>query len=277
MLARARLSVELDTVRGRAVSRVSALRSEPPFVMRPAPVETAPWLPGWVLDDRAVACVHLVGAAAGPVGGDDLSLDVHVGPDAGLVLHQVAASLLLPGPDGRPSRSQVTVHVAAGGVFAWLPGPLIAAKGCSHDAVTRVVLEPGARLLLREELLLGRHGEGPGRVTQRIRVTSADEPLLDQTLDVDPAGPAGTSPAVLGGRRAVGSLLVAGSGWPDPATISAPACGPASEPDLAVMRLAGPGVLVSALAHDALTLRERLTDVAAAIALPGTAVVPTVA
>ena len=40
--------------------------------------------------------VHLVGGAAGPLGGDDLRLDIEVGPDAVLCVLTVAASVALP-------------------------------------------------------------------------------------------------------------------------------------------------------------------------------------
>jgi urease accessory protein len=57
---------------------------------------------------------------------------------------------------------------------------------------------------------------------------------------------------VLAGHRAVGTLLHAG----EPAAAEIPAH---ATPEVAVMPLAGPGVLVTALAHDAVTLRRRLT------------------
>jgi urease accessory protein len=58
---------------------------------------------------------------------------------------------------------------------------------------------------------------------------------------------------VLGGARAVGSLLVAAPG-PDGLGYE-----PVVGDGVALLPLAGPGVLVSALADDAVTLRRRLT------------------
>lgn len=114
---------------------------------------------------------------------------------------------MLPGPHAEPSDSQVTIRVGADATLVWLPGPLIAAAGCDHYRVTRVELDPDARLLVREELVLGRHGESPGSVRQRLRVCIGGQPLHDQELQVGPHVPAWDGPAVTGNRRAIGSLL----------------------------------------------------------------------
>lgn len=180
-----------------------------------------------------------------------------MGQGAALVLRSVAASLVLPGPHGTPSCSEVTVRVGQDATLVWLPGQVIAAGGCRHDALTHITLEPGARLLSREELLLGRHGERPGTVRQRLRVTLAGRPLHDQELFVGPDAPGWVGPAVLGGRRAVGAVLVVDPEWTDPAegrhhfTVT-------TGTDAALLPLGGPAVLLTALAHDALTLHRRL-------------------
>jgi urease accessory protein len=209
------------------------------------------------------ARVSLVAGAAGPVGGDQLRLDVEVGPGAVLVLRSVAASLVLPGPHGAPSCTDVTVRVGRNATLVWLPGAVIAADACHHDALTHIALEPGARLLTREELVLGRHGEPPGTIRQRLRVTLAGRPLHDQELSAGPGAPGWAGPAVLGGRRAVGTVLVVDPEWdsasdrhPPPAT---------NATDAAVLPLGGPAVLLTALAYDALMLRRRLDSLLAGL------------
>jgi urease accessory protein len=62
--------------------------------------------------------------------------------------------------------------------------------------------------------------------------------------------PVSIGPAILAGHRAVGTLLQV-----DPARTASPA----GDAEVAVMPLAGAGILVTALAHDAVTLRQRLT------------------
>jgi urease accessory protein len=225
------------------------------LVLRPTNATGHEPLRRWNLPGLAPARVSIAAGAAGPVGGDDLRLSIDVGPGAALVLRSVAATLVLPGHRGQPSRSEVSVRVAKNGVLVWLPGPLIAAQGCYHHAITYVTLEAGARLLLREELLLGRYAEQSGAVRQRLRVCVDDRPLHDQELAVGPGVAGWDGPAVTGGRRALGSLLVVDHDWAD---------GPVDRPvaaagtDSALLPLSGPAVLVTALAHDGLALRHRL-------------------
>jgi urease accessory protein len=141
-----------------------------------------------------------------------------------------------------------------------------------------VTLSAGAALVLRDEVLLGRHGEAGGTSRSVLRVSYAGRPLLRQSLEVSGADPVSLGPAVLAGHRAVGTLLRAGGAAVRSATDaddtdntdlagagcprgddSADAAGRApGQPAVAVLPLAGPGVLVTALADDAVTLRRRL-------------------
>lgn len=223
----------------------------------------------WNIQGPGTTRVSLAAGAAGPIGGDHLRLDIEVGPGAALILRTVAASLLLPGPHGRPSSSEVAARVAAGGTLVWLPEPVIAARGCDHRAATRISLEPGARLLLREELLLGRHGEQPGTVHQRLRVTVGDGPLHDQELHLGPRAPGWDGPAVTGGRRALGSLLLVDPDGAPPIADRLPRAGVdasgAAASGAALMPLTGPAVLLTALADEALTLRRQIDSALAVL------------
>ncbi len=214
-------------------TRLTTLRSQPPLTLRPA---------GGVL--------YLAASAAGPLGGDDLKLSIVVGPGAELVLRTVAATVVLPGPG--PSTLTVTVSVAAGGRLAVLPEPTVIAAGACHRASTLVEVEAGGVLLLREEVLLGRHGEPGGRYHGRLHADAAGAPLLRHRLDLDGADPATRAPASMVGAGAVGTLLQIDPQW----TVQRPA-GTAG-PTCAAMPLAGPGLLVTALHTDALDLRREL-------------------
>src|SRR5699024_7920222 len=129
-----------------ARSRITGLRSDNPFVLRPVNPEGAAPMPHWHVDADSPARVLLAAGAAGPLGGDDLRLDVDVGPGAALVFGSVSAMLALPGPFGQSSRIETNVRVAENGTLVWLPKPMIAARNCDHHAITNVMLEPGARL-----------------------------------------------------------------------------------------------------------------------------------
>lgn len=198
----------------------------------------------------AIAEVHLVGGAAGPLGGDELFLDIDVGPGAALVLRTVAATVALPGPHGEQSLTTTRVSIAAGGRLAFLPEPVVAATGCDHRMLSIVELHEGARLLWREEVVAGRHGEAPGQLRQDTRIRYAGSTVLAQELIV---GPEWSSPAIADASRTAGNLVVVAPGEP-------PAAAAVVE-GAARMPLPGPVVLCSAVAPDTPTLRRRLAAI----------------
>ncbi|WP_233488878.1 urease accessory protein UreD [Blastococcus sp. TF02-09] len=206
----------------------------------------------WTTGDTRLARVCLAAGAAGPIGGDEYELTVDVGAGSTLVLRDVSATLLLPGPHGAQSRLRTTVRVGAGATLVWLPEPVIAAHDCHHRTDVHLELDADARLVVREELLLGRHREQPGDVVQRLRIRRAGWPLLDQQLAVGPRAVGWDGPAVTGGRRAIGSLVVVDPAWADAPTAAL------LGDDTAVLPLQGPAALVSALGSDAQALRRSL-------------------
>jgi urease accessory protein len=249
MSAHAVIATQLSAGRdGGACTRVSTLRSEAPLVLRPA-VRREP--EPWTANRVGVARVCLSAGAAGPVGGDQLTLDVRVGAGSTLVLGEISATLLLPGADGAVSRTIVRVTVEAGGTLLWWPQPVIAARGCNHVTEARIALMGDARLIMREEILLGRHDEAPGLLRQRLSVRRDALPVHVQDLEL--GSTTGRSPAVLGEHRALGAILVVA---PDPlpdATILL-------DRQSLVMPLAAGAALVSALGEDNLEVRRRLCD-----------------
>src|SRR5262249_22531369 len=172
---------------------------------------------------------------------DELSLRCRVGAGSTLRLRSAAATLLLPDSAGARSCSELHATVGAGAALDYALEPLIAGRGCRHRQLSTVHLAAGASLRWREELVLRPAGGRPGECTLRLDVEYAGAPLLRHELGT---GPWHTSPAVLGEAKAVGSLLLAGPRW-------ACAAQPYADATLAVMPLAGPGVLIQALAPGA--------------------------
>ncbi|WP_433365752.1 urease accessory protein UreD [Actinoplanes sp. CA-142083] len=222
MKAAARIVAEAD---GRGGTRLAVLRGESPLLLRRTGGRGGPGV-----------TVHLVGGAAGPLRGDELSVEVTVGAAAHLIVRSVAAQLALPGkPGSSPSRLSLVAEVA--GTLDWQPEPLIAAAGCDHRTGTRVDVAEGGALLWREDLVLGRHAEPTGTVRLSTTIRHAGRTLYRHDLAV---GPGLDSPAVLGGFRALGTLVaVPGLAGGAPATGQA-----------AIMPLAGPGVLATAVGAD---------------------------
>lgn len=231
--------------RGAARTRIAGMRSEAPLKLRTT-IAAAPEPWAAHADDFARVC--LAASAAGPIGGDRLRLDIVVGAGSSLVLTEASATLLLPGHDGAQSLLEVNVSVESGATFVWLPQPVIAVRGCHHVNAVTVELAQDARVLLREELVLGRKDEPSGRLRQRTRVRRAGVPIHAQDLDLG----GDTGPAVTGRHGAVGSLLVVD---PDPTQVGA---GFLPE-DGVLLPLAAPGaVLANALSADSSGLRDQL-------------------
>ncbi|MFG2632470.1 urease accessory protein UreD [Streptomyces sp. NPDC048362] len=202
------------------------------------------------------AKVMVVGAMSGPLGGDRLTLTARVEEGARLHVGSAAATIALPGQAKGEARYDVRLDVADGGELHWLPEQLISAGGSDLRITTRVELGAGARLVLREEQVLGRAGEEPGRLTSRLTVRIAGRTVLDQELACGPGAPGGwDGPAVLAGHRAVGQLVVASPEFAD-RPVAARMLGEGA----ALLPLAGPAVLVSAVAPDALRLRRLLEE-----------------
>ncbi|NEA43795.1 urease accessory protein UreD [Streptomyces sp. SID11385] len=210
------------------------------------------------------AHVVLVGAMGGPLGGDAYAVRAQAGPGARLRVGSVAATLALPGQATPRSTYTVDLEAAADGHLEWLPEPVVAVAGSDFAQHTRVTLAEGARLALREEQVLGRSGEVPGRITSRLTVRLAGRTLLDQETCLGTGAPPGwDGPAGTAGLRAIGQLLVVA-----PEFTECESGAHALAPGAVLLPLDGPAVLVSALAPDALRLRRLLNEAAQALGCP---------
>lgn len=165
--------------------------------------------------------VHLVGGAAGPLGGDRLHLSIEVGADSSLAMRSVAASLAQPGRVGAPpSSTTIRAEVRSGACLDWWPEPLVSVRGSDHRQVTDVAAaDETAVVRWVDEIVLGRHDEPGGVLTTRQRVTVAGRPVLHHAARFDPLtdgiGRHGTArvlvTGILVGRPSLRSLSVIAS------------------------------------------------------------------
>jgi urease accessory protein len=207
------------------------------------------------------ARVVLVGAMSGPLGGDHFTVEADIREGARLRLGSAAATIALPGQTKGEARYDVRLTVADGGELHWLPEQLISAGGSDLSVTTRIDLGATSRLVLREEQVLGRAGEEPGRLSSRLVLRVAGRTVLDQELVCGPGAPGGwDGPAVLAGHRAIGQLLVVRPEFADQ-PVTARVLGEGA----AVVPLAGPAALVTAVAPDALLLRRVLDEALTAL------------
>lgn len=226
---RAAARVEVD-----GEGRCTVLRSAPPLTFR-----------------RTGDCLHLIGTAAGPVGGDRLRLDLVVAPGGTLTVKGVAASLVHPGPTGEPSSMELDVEVGEGATLRWLPRPMVLVDGCDHTVTARIRLGAGARLLWRDEVVLGREDEPSGSLLQRLCVDLEGRPLLRNDLAVGPRWSGSAGPAGVDGAGAIATLVGVGL---VPVVTSVP------DVRLASLPLGDGATLVTALAPSASRLARALPE-----------------
>lgn len=245
----------------RAVARIVARDDGRGGTSLPVLDGDGPLAPRRTRGSAAEARVVLVGAMSGPLGGDHFTVRADVEDGARLHVGSAAATIALPGQNKGEAHYDVRLSVADGGELHWLPEQLISARGSDLYVRTRVDVGATGRMVLREEQVLGRVGEEPGRLSSRIRVRVAGRVVLDQELGCGPGAPGGwDGPAGLGGYRAVGQLVVVRPEFAD-APVAARVLGESA----AVLPLAGPAVLVSAVAADALRLRRLLDEALASL------------
>jgi urease accessory protein len=229
---RAHASARAELIDGR--TRLVELRSEAPLVLRSTP-----------------RSLYLVGGAAGPLGGDELALDVAVGGGACLSVRSAAATLVQPGARPSPSRSVFHFDVGSAASLDWHPEPLVSVRGSDHVVETAVELASSARLRLVDEVVLGRVGERPGRLRLRCRVERDGVALLAHDLDLGTGAEGWDSAAVMGNARALVSILYVGPDAPATASVRTDAAGESRAawmplaPDAALFLAVGPTLLAA--------------------------------
>jgi urease accessory protein len=243
---------------------------DPPVAWRPTP-----------------EAVYLVGTAGGLTGDDDIGLDVCVASGGALVVRSTAATVVYA---GTATRHRICLRAGAGSSVDWRTEPVVVTAGASHVQEASLYLAPTARLDWTDLVVLGRHGEAPGRADLRLdcvitgeavvaggvvaaggvvgaggAVAAAavgagaveparDRVLLRHHLSVGPGAAGWAGPAVVGANRSVGVRLRVGPDLSPPPT--------ARGDGWAWMRLDGPGWLLSAVAPDLPTLLERMAAAA---------------
>lgn len=189
MRASATVRIESDGTRSAPVD----VRSEPPLALR-----------------RSGSRVLLVSSAAAPVGGDDLSLDIDVGPGADADIGTVAATMIWPSNPPRLSVMTTSVRVAAGAHLEWRPCPMVSVAGSDHLASTWVTLAADATCVIVEEVALGRHGQPSGDLELRLRVERAGRPLVHHVERFGPGVPGAGSVVSVGAARHVLQAVLVG-------------------------------------------------------------------
>ena len=158
------------------------------------------------LISRDAVRVHIAVAAAGMVllGGDDVHIEIDVGPKCTLEIEDVGGTVAYP---GARSSWLLGARIGAGGTLLWHGLPFVVTDGAHVVRRGSLMLESGAAAVIRETLVLGRHGERGGRLVSALKVVDAGGPILVERLEADGTEP---EPGVLGSNRVVDAVIAVG-------------------------------------------------------------------
>jgi len=126
--------------------------------------------------------VHLVSAAATPLGGDEITFRIVVESGARLRLRSVAAAIVLPGR--QTAQSHTSWDIDVGGDFDLDPEPTVVAAAARHLGTTRIHLTPTARVRVRERVQIGRTDEREGFWSGALHANVSDIPLLRHRVEI---------------------------------------------------------------------------------------------
>ena len=174
----------------------------------------SPWhfSPPIQLDDSPCTYTPLVNPSGGLVGGDRLSVQAALGPDAHVLFSTPSANRVYRSL-GETAVQTVELNVGSGAILEWMPDVTIPYAGALFKQSIHVTLAPGATVLLWDAIASGRVARGERwaftSLENEIRiVTASGQSVLERyTL----------APAVHGIGQAtdwdyVGSLYLIGDG-----------------------------------------------------------------
>ena len=148
------------------------------------------------------ARVALVATTALLLAGDEAELDIVVGDGVALEIVEVAATVAYAGRGGACSWS-ANLSVAEGASLRWPGEPFVVATDARATRTTRADIADGGSLMLRDTLVLGRHGEAGGELVARTDISHAGRPALVEEFRLAADDDA---PGIRGGRRVVDAV-----------------------------------------------------------------------
>ncbi|OSC39819.1 urease accessory protein [Mycobacterium decipiens] len=126
--------------------------------------------------------VHLVSAAATPLGGDTIEIRVIVERGARLQLRSAAATVALPGADTPTSRACWEIDVT--GTLDVDLEPTLVAASARHLSYVALRLHDDGRVRFRERVQIGRCNEWEGFWSGSLQANRNGRPLLRHRVEV---------------------------------------------------------------------------------------------
>ncbi len=159
-----------------------------------------------------MAVTHLHNLSGGVLGGDQLRLEVNVGPTARAQVTTTGATRVYrhrPGPD---ARQQTVLRVGEDALLEFLPDPLIPFAHARYQQQVTVELAQGAGLFYWELVAPGREAAGEifayTRVELGLELCAGGLPVALERMGLEPARRALDSPLRWGRYRYLATLYI---------------------------------------------------------------------
>lgn len=192
----------------RQVTILHASEQEPPLRV----VHAFPQADGGTL-------LHLHNLSGGVLGGDQLALDVELGPKARAQLTTTSATRVYRCRDAAPpARQTCVVRVGAGGLLEYFPDQLIPFAGSRYQQSTRIELAQDAGLFWWETIAPGRLARGEcfayDLLHSDLSIFAAGLPVACERFKFEPERTSMVSAARLGAFRYHASFFICRVGLP---------------------------------------------------------------
>jgi urease accessory protein len=159
------------------------------------------------------ALVHLHNVSGGVLGGDQLTLDVEVGPHAYAQLTSTSATRLYQCRPGMPASTQTSkIRVERDGLLEYLPDPIIPFARSQYIQHTQIELAMGTGLFWWETLTPGRTAREEMFAYTLLQldldIIAEDRPIAIERLKLEPAKQQLSSRVRFGSYRYCGSFYI---------------------------------------------------------------------
>lgn len=166
-------------------------------------------------EGKAICHTVMLHTAGGIVGGDRLSIQVNLQPDAQVLITTAAANKLYR-TNGQEAHQTIQIQVASGACLEWLPQETIVFDQALYRQTTRIELAPGAHWLGWELTRFGRTARGEqflaGAWRSHTEVWQQGKPLWIDRQWLPGSQETFNSPHGLAGCPIVGSFAYVGQG-----------------------------------------------------------------
>jgi urease accessory protein len=162
--------------------------------------------------EDGMAITHLHNLSGGILGGDQLQLEVNVGPTAQAQLTTTGATRVYRHRTGPDASQQTTLRVGKDALLEYLPDPLIPFAGARYQQHVSVELAEGAGLFYWEMIAPGREASGEifayERVGLGLELCAGGEWVALERMELEPSLRPLGSPLRWGKYRYMATLYI---------------------------------------------------------------------